>query len=117
MISIRRILGAIGAVGTVGWGVLFTLASMMASSMTGADLFLGLSPFAVFIFYVVIAIRPCQARTAFLIGTVLHVPLVFVIIHLLRVGHEAPIFAAALGVGTSVWLIYVRQLARHKNTA
>ncbi len=88
---------------------------MLASRVTGSDLFFGFLPVLVFIFYAVIAFRPCRALTALVVGAVLHVPLLFVVARLVRGGHESPVYAAALVFGAVVWGIYVRQLSHDDN--
>ena len=58
MASLRKILGTIGVVGTLVWGFIMYIAAIMASRLSPSELFFGLFPVVVFIFYAVIAIRP-----------------------------------------------------------
>jgi hypothetical protein len=89
----------------------------MASRFTASEVFFGFFPVVVFIFYAVIAIRPCRAFTALVVGAVLHIPLLFVVSDFFRDAHESPVFAAALVFGAVVWAIYVIQLRRYENAA
>ena len=113
----RKILGTIAVVGILVWGFIMCVAALMASRFTASEVFYGFFPVVVFIFYAVIAIRPCRAVTALVVGAMLHVPLLFVMAAWYRDAHESLVFAAALVFGAVVWAIYVIQLRRHENAA
>lgn len=116
MIFIRPMLGAIGLLGLFGWGYLSWFIHKMfalGDSFSNGELFFLFVPISVFIFYLVIAIRPCRAAVALVVGIVLHLPLSFIVIPLLISGHEGPIFALALLPGFVVWIAYVYQLSLH----
>src|SRR5436190_18875265 len=124
MMSTRQMMGAIGLLGIAGWSFICWLAfqfrgwgdGSVSSHMSSEALLFAFAPIAVFVFYFVIAVWPCRAVIAFIVGLILHVPLVFIAIRLLKIGHEAPIYVVALSVGPVVWLLYLRALARHDNS-
>jgi hypothetical protein len=103
--------------GIFGWGFLMYVVTMMASHLNVSDLFFVFFPIVVFIFYGVIAIRPCRSFTALLVGALLHLPLLFVIVAWFRNAQESPLVAASLVPGAVVWGVYVRQLARRDDAA
>lgn len=125
MTSTRIMLGAIGLFGPIGWCIFCWFMYCMnrwgcgsvSSRVSGEELFIALSPMGSFIFYLVIASRPCHAMTALVVGVVVHIPLVFVVIAFLLAGGAAPFFSLAFLPGLMLWLIYVRQLSRHQNAA
>jgi hypothetical protein len=93
------------------------LAAAMAWHASLFDLFCGFLPVLVFVFYAVIAIWPCRALTALVVGVVLHIPLLFVIARLFRGRHEDRVYAAVFVFAAVVWAAYVIQLRRHENAA
>jgi hypothetical protein len=118
-------LGAIGLLGTAGWVFLCWLGFQLkgwgdgsvSSHVSSEEWLFALAPVAVFVFYLVITIRTCRALTALVVGIVVHIPLVFVLIRLFRLGHAGPVYALALLLGPVIWLVYVRELSRHDNAA
>ena len=112
----------LGGIGILGWGlflgvwyILMMLGNgSFSSGFTSAEWRMAIAPMAAFIFYFVIAIRPCHAITALSIGIVVHIPLVFMVIpfYVLH-GPMGPVYALALLPGFVVWIAYVYQLSSH----
>jgi hypothetical protein len=117
MSSTRNLLCVIGVVGTLGWGILAWAGTAMTPHVRLQNLFWGFLPVLVFVFYTVIAIRPCRAFTALVVGLALHAPLLIVIARLIRGSHGDPFYGVLLLLGLPVWAAHVIQLRRHDDGA
>lgn len=122
MTFIRFMLGGIGILGLVlffgVWYILMRLGNgSFSSGFTSTEWRMAIAPMAAFIFYLVIAIRPCRAITALGVGIVVHIPIVFMVVpfYVLH-GPMGPVYALALLPGFVVWIAYVYQLSRHDKT-
>ena len=123
MTSTRIMLGAIGLLGFLAWGLYFWLIYKMkglsggpSSLVSGEEWFVLLVTMMVYVFYLIITIHAFRAITALVVGVVVHILFIFfVIIPLLQADGAGPFFFITFLPGLVLWLTYVRQLSRHQN--
>jgi hypothetical protein len=118
LIFTRLILGGIGLLGLPVWFFLSWIGYRMSGS--GGDaffFFLSFIPIAVFVFYLVVAIRPRYDGIVLVVGIIVHILLVPIIIFLLLAGHAGPVWAIGFLSGTMAWIVYTYRLSRQDKLA
>jgi hypothetical protein len=110
----RQLLGFIGFFGGIYWSISATLAFMLAWHTEKKDVFFVFGTLATFVFYFVIAIRPCRGLTALWLGIVLHIPYIGAMVCLIQHGESIMRCAIVFGFGILIWAIYTFQLMRRK---